>query len=71
MTCSECRDLYQTFQRLSSQYVEARSSAFFHFSPERATQKQISLLRALSDLREHQETCPWAMIADYLAKGST
>jgi len=67
MTCCECRDLYRTFERRSNQYVEARSSALFRVNPQIATRKQVSLLRALSDLREHQEECPWAMVAEHFA----
>jgi hypothetical protein len=71
MTCSECRDLYRTFERRTNQYLEARSSAFFQISPQIATRKQVSLLRALSDLREHQEECPWALAAEHIAQRRT
>lgn len=68
MTCSECRDLYRTFERRTNQYLEARSSAFFKISSQIASRKQISLLRAMSDLREHQEDCPWARAAEHIAQ---
>lgn len=70
MTCFECRDLYRAFERRTNQYVEARSSAFFQVSTRLATRKYVYLQRALSDLREHQEDCPWAIAADRLAQHS-
>ena len=71
MTCSECCELYRTFERRSTQYVEARSSAFFQVSPQLAIRKHVSLLRALSDLREHQEECPWAIAAEHITQRTT
>lgn len=67
MTCSECCDLYRTFERRTNRYMEARSSVFFQINPQIASRKQVSLLRALSDLREHQEECPWALAATHIA----
>jgi len=70
MTCFECRDLYRAFERRTSQYVEARSSAFFQVSANIAARKYIYLQRALSDLREHQSDCPWAIAAERIGQKS-
>ena len=65
MNCPECRDLYRTYERSNARYMEARSAAFFWVSTEIAVRKYVSVQRALSDLREHQADCPWAIAAEY------
>ena len=64
MNCSECRDLYRVFERRNNNYIEARSAAFFQVSPKIAVRKHVDLQRAISDLREHQSECPWAIAAE-------
>jgi len=68
MTCSECRDLYRIYQSRSAQYQEARSAAFFQVSAQIAMRTWGKLQRALTDLKEHQAECPWAITAEYIAQ---
>jgi len=65
MNCSECKDLYRTFERTRARFEEARSAAFFQVSTKIAARNHVNLERAQSDLREHQEACPWAMVAQH------
>ncbi len=67
MNCSECRDLYRIFERRSSNYAQACSSAFFRISSTIAARVYIDLQRALNDLQEHQADCPWAIAADHIS----
>jgi len=66
MNCAECRDLYRVFERRSSSYAHARSSAFMRVSTTIAAKTYIDLQRALSDLQEHQADCPWAIAAEHI-----
>ena len=68
MYCSECRDLYHAFERRAARYAEARSSAFFQVSPSIAVHRQVDMPRAESDLLEHQNDCPWAMLAGNISQ---
>ena len=63
MNCPECKDLYRAFERTYSRYVEARSAAFYQVSTKIAVRKYVDLERAKNALCEHQEACPWAIIA--------
>ena len=63
MHCAECRDLYYAFERKAARYAEARSSAFFEVSPDLAVHRHVDMERAHSDLMEHQDDCPWAIVA--------
>ena len=66
MNCSECKDLCRTFEEARACYLEARSAAFYQVSTTIAVRNHIHMERALNDLREHQEVCPWAMIVQYV-----
>ena len=66
MSCPECKDLYRIFERTRARYAEARTAAFFRISTRIAARKHVDLERAKSDLCEHQEACPWAIIAEQL-----
>ncbi len=66
MYCSECRNLYRTFEGTLARFVEARTSAFYQVSTSIAVRKHIDLERAKNDLCEHQEVCPWAILAQGL-----
>jgi hypothetical protein len=68
MNCSECRDLYRVFELRSQGYLEARSAAFFMVSTRIAARKHVDLQRALNDLHEHQEECPWAIAAEHVGR---
>lgn len=63
MHCTECRDLYHAFERRAARYAEARSSAFFQVSHAIAVYRRVDMERAHSDLLEHQDECPWAIVA--------
>jgi hypothetical protein len=67
MHCSECRDLYYAFERRAVRYAEARSAAFFQVSPTIAIRRHVDMERAHSDLREHQDNCPWAIMAENIS----
>ena len=71
MNCSECRDLYRAFERKNTRYLEARSAAFFQVSPKIAIRKHVDVQRAMSDLREHQAECPWAIAAEHVSQQLT
>jgi len=64
MNCSECKDLYRAFERMRARFVEARSAAFYQVSPKIAVRNHVDLERAKNDLCEHQEACPWALVAN-------
>src|SRR5438270_8029448 len=66
MNCSQCKELYRSFERTRARFEEARSAAFFQISTTIASRNHISMERAMSDLREHQEACPWALVAQHL-----
>jgi hypothetical protein len=57
MDCSICKDLERTFESRRSQYVEARSAAYYRVSTELAAYKNVDMERAKSDLEEHQLVC--------------
>lgn len=63
MHCTECCDLYHAFERRAARYAEARSSAFFQVSHAIAVYRHVDMERAHSDLLEHQDECPWAIVA--------
>jgi len=71
MNCPECRDLYRAFERKNARYLEARTAAFFRISPKIAVRKYVDAQRAVSDLREHQAECPWAIAAEHVGQGLT
>jgi hypothetical protein len=71
MNCSECKDLYRAFERTLIRYEEARSAAFYQVSTRIAVRKHIALERAKNDLREHQQVCPWAIIAQRFGQYGT
>jgi hypothetical protein len=63
MHCNECKELHSAFERRAVRYAEARSSAFFRVSPDLAVHRHVDMERAHSDLMEHQDDCPWAIVA--------
>jgi hypothetical protein len=52
-----CKSLKRTFEAKRSQYVEARSAAFYQVSSELAAYKNVNMQRAKNDLEEHQSVC--------------
>ena len=68
MNCSECRNLYRVFEQRYACYTEACSSAFYRVSSEIAARKLIDMERTKNDLHEHQLACPWAVLAEHVAR---
>jgi hypothetical protein len=60
MDCLICKDLERTLEYRRSQYVEARSAAYYRVSTELAAYKNVDLERAKSDFEEHQMVCVFA-----------
>jgi hypothetical protein len=57
MVCFICRDLEQAFKARLSEYIAARSSAYFRVSRKLAALKNVDMERAKNDLEEHQLVC--------------
>jgi hypothetical protein len=57
MACLICKDLERTFELRRSQYIEARSAAYYRVSTELAAYKNVDMERAKSDLEEHRLVC--------------
>lgn len=55
--CSMCRDMERALEHKRSQYLEARSAAYYRVSTELAAYKNVEMERAKSDLEEHQSVC--------------
>jgi hypothetical protein len=60
MDCLVCKDLGRVLEYRRSQYVEARSAAYYRVSTELAAYKNVDLERAKSDFDEHQMVCVFA-----------
>jgi hypothetical protein len=52
-----CKDLERAFASRRSQYIEARSAAYYRVSTELAACKNVDMERAKSDWEEHQSVC--------------
>ncbi len=57
MECLVCKNLERAFESGHSQYLEARSAAYYRVSTELAAYKNVEMERARSDLEEHQLVC--------------
>jgi hypothetical protein len=55
--CLMCKDLERALEYRRSQYIEARSAAYYRVSTELAAYKNVEMERAKSDLEEHQLVC--------------
>jgi len=60
MDCLMCKGLRRVFESKRSQYIEARSAAYYQVSTELAAYKNVDMERAKSDLEEHQLVCVFA-----------
>ena len=78
MDCLECKNLEDAFEWSLSQYIEARSAAYYRVSTELAAKKNVDMERARNNLEEHQLICasaevrlsgPMDIRADYLHPG--
>jgi hypothetical protein len=57
MECLTCKNLERALESRHSEYVEARSSAYYQVTSEFAAHKNVDEERAKSDLEEHQLLC--------------
>jgi hypothetical protein len=57
MDCLICKGLERAFESRRSQYIVARSAAYYQVSTELAACKNVDMERAKSDLEEHQLVC--------------
>ena len=57
MGCLECKNLKQAFESRLSQYVDARTAAYYRVTTELAAKKNVDMERAKNDLEEHQLVC--------------
>ena len=57
MDCLECKNLEEAFDSSLSQYIEARSAAYYRVSTELAAKKNVDMERARNDLEEHRLIC--------------
>jgi hypothetical protein len=57
MDCLICKRLERAFESRHSEYIEARSAAYYRVSTELAAYKNVALQRAKSDMEEHQSVC--------------
>jgi hypothetical protein len=61
--CLICRGLERALESRRSQYIEARSAAYYQVSTELAAYKNVDMERAKSDLEEHLAACGKHLIA--------
>jgi Zn-dependent peptidase ImmA (M78 family) len=57
MDCLICKGLEQALESRQSEYIEARSAAYYQVSTELAAYKNVDMERAKSDLEEHELVC--------------
>jgi hypothetical protein len=55
--CLICKKLERVLESRRSEYIEARSAAYYQVSTELAAYKNVDHERAKSDLEEHQLVC--------------
>jgi hypothetical protein len=58
--CSICKGLEQALEARRTDYIEARSSAYFKVSTELAAYKKVEMERARINLEEHRLICVFA-----------
>jgi len=57
MDCPRCEGLKRAFETRRSDYIAARSAAYYRVSTELAAYKNVEMERAKSDLEDHQLVC--------------
>ena len=57
MNCSMCKGLEEVCESRISEYVKARSAAYYQVSTELAAYKNVEMERARSELEEHRGVC--------------
>jgi Zn-dependent peptidase ImmA (M78 family) len=55
--CRACKDLEKSLESRLSEYVAARSAAYYRVSTELAAYKNVEMQRAKSELEEHRLVC--------------
>lgn len=58
--CPICKGLEEVCESRSSEYVKARSAAYYRVGTELAAYKNVEMERAKSELEEHRCVCVWA-----------
>jgi hypothetical protein len=57
MNCPTCRDFECSYETALSEYMEARSSAWFSVSSDVAAHRNVDMERTRYDLEEHRLVC--------------
>jgi len=57
MDCPICKDLERALESTRSNYIEARSAAYYLVSTKLVARQHVNMERAKSDLEEHQLAC--------------
>jgi hypothetical protein len=57
MDCSVCWTLKRTYESAASEYMEARSSAWFRMCMDVAARKNVEMERARYEFEEHHRVC--------------
>jgi len=57
MDCLICKGLERTFESRRSEYIEARSAAYYRVSTDVAAKKNVDMERARNDMEEHHFVC--------------
>ena len=57
MHCPICRDLERAYEAGLSEYIEARTSAYFRVCKESAARKNVDMERTRYELEEHRFVC--------------
>ncbi len=57
MNCPTCQDLERAYEVAFSQYMEARSSAWFSVSSDVVAHRNVDMERTRYDLEEHRLVC--------------
>jgi hypothetical protein len=57
MGCPVCRNLERAYEAGLSEYIEARSSAYYPICTESAACKKVDMERARYELEEHRLVC--------------
>lgn len=57
MNCPTCRDLERAYEAAFSEYIEARSSAWFSVNPKAAASKNVDMERTRYEFEEHRLVC--------------
>jgi hypothetical protein len=68
MRCPICRNLERAYEAGLSEYIEARSSAYYPICTKSAARKKVDMERARYELEEHRLGCVSAAGLDALSR---